>query len=593
MERKDIQQNYKWNTADVFPSDEAWEEEFQSVEKEYCNYDFSVFYGKLGEKETLLNCLNLSDEIGRRIEKLYIYAHLRCDEDVRVSETNAKLARTQALYSKLVAQLSFIDPQLTELSEETLNGFIADPDFVDFDYRLKRVAASKSHVLSEGEERLLALSGNVFGGFQTVFMMLNNANLNLPKATYKGEEVQMSHGMYGVVLHTGTAEERKEWFEKYYEAYVKLIDAITQTYYNNVKKNVLYKTVRNFDSCLAMALDGEDVQPKVYENLIKATHNALPAMHEYVSLRKKVLSLDEQHMYDLYIPLVEAAEIALPFEEAYQMVIKGLAPLGKDYQALLQRGVDERWIDVYENEGKRSGAYSTGTYDATHPYVLLNYQSTTNDMFTIAHEMGHALHTYKSTQAQPYSKANYTIFLAEIASTVNEVLLLKYLYSQTTDKNLKKYLLNYYMDMFRTTLFRQTHFAEFEQIAHEKAERGEALTKEELCKVYYELNQKYYGEGVTHDSQIAYEWARIPHFYNAFYVYKYATGITSAISIVKRILTEGDSAVKDYFAFLSSGGCEDPVSILKKAGVDLTTEAPFEAAMQEFKNTLEEFKSLL
>jgi oligoendopeptidase F len=593
MERKDIQQNYKWNTADVFPSDEAWEEEFQSVEKEYCNYDFSVFYGKLGEKETLLNCLNLSDEIGRRIEKLYIYAHLRCDEDVRVSETNAKLARTQALYSKLVAQLSFIDPQLTELSEETLNGFIADPDFVDFDYRLKRVAASKSHVLSEGEERLLALSGNVFGGFQTVFMMLNNANLNLPKATYKGEEVQMSHGMYGVVLHTGTAEERKEWFEKYYESYVKLIDAITQTYYNNVKKNVLYKTVRNFDSCLAMALDGEDVQPKVYENLIKATRDALPAMHEYVSLRKKVLGLDEQHMYDLYIPLVEAAEIALPFEEAYQMVIKGLAPLGKDYQALLQRGVDERWIDVYENEGKRSGAYSTGTYDAPHPYVLLNYQSTTNDMFTIAHEMGHALHTYKSTQAQPYSKANYTIFLAEIASTVNEVLLLKYLYSQTTDKNLKKYLLNYYMDMFRTTLFRQTHFAEFEQIAHEKAERGEALTKEELCKVYYELNQKYYGEGVTHDSQIAYEWARIPHFYNAFYVYKYATGITSAISIVKRILTEGDSAVKDYFAFLSSGGCEDPVSILKKAGVDLTTEAPFEAAMQEFKNTLEEFKSLL
>jgi oligoendopeptidase F len=315
-------------------------------------------------------------------------------------------------------------------------------------------------------------------------------------------------------------------------------------------------------------------------------------MHEYISLRKQVLGYKEQHMYDIFMPLVENTDIKMPFEEAYELVINGLAPLGEGYQNLLRKGRDEGWIDVCENEGKRSGAYSTGVYD-THPFVLLNYQQTTGDIFTIAHEMGHALHTYKSGETQPYAKADYTIFLAEIASTVNEVLLLKHLYKTSDDKNLKKYLLNYYMDMIRTTMFRQTQFAEFEQIAHAKAEAGEALTKESLCEVYYQLNKQYYGEGIIHDEEIAYEWARIPHFYNSFYVYKYATGIISAISIVKRILTEGQPAVDDYFKFLSSGGKTDPVSILKQAGVDLTTKAPFEAAMEEFKSTLEEFKSLL
>ena len=402
----------------------------------------------------------------------------------------------------------------------------------------------------------------------------------------------MSHGLYGVVLHSTNREERKEWFEKYYGAYQKLIDAIAQTYSSNVKKDVFYKTVRNYDSCMAMAMDGEDVDIKVYETLIETVHAYLPVMHEYISLRKEVLGLDEQCMYDIYAPLVENAEIKLPFDEAYEVVIEGLAPLGQGYQNLLRKGKNEGWIDVCETEGKRSGAYSSGMYDS-HPYVLLNYQPTTNDMFTIAHEMGHALHSYKSNEAQPYAKAQYTIFLAEIASTVNEVLLLKHLYKKTDDKNLKKYLLNYYMDTIRATLFRQTQFAEFEQIAHAKAEAGEALTKESLNAVYYDLNKQYFGDGITHNEQIAYEWARIPHFYNSFYVYKYATGIIAAISIVKRILTEGQPAVDDYFKFLSSGGKTDPVTILKQANVDLTSKAPFEAAMEEFRATLEEFKSLL
>lgn len=592
MERKDILEKFKWKLSDVFESDEAWENAYESLKKDCEQFDFNQFKGKLANKQDLLACLWANDDVSRRVERLYLYAHTRHDEDLRLAKYTSAYAKISALISNIFAKFAYVEPELSTLDDGVLQSFIQDPDFADYEYNLRKIVKSKAHVLSEGEERLLALSSDVMGDFQGVFGMLNNANLNLPKAKFKGEEVQMSHGLYGVVLREGKAEERKDWFQKYYQAYIRLIDAISQTYASNVKKDVFYKTVRNYESCMQMAMHGEDVPPIVYENLINAVHGALPLMHEYVSTRKKTLDLTEQHVYDLFIPLVENAEIKLPFEEAYQLVIDGLAPLGTEYQALLKKGKEEGWIDVYETEGKRCGAYSAGIYDV-HPYVLLNYQESTNDVFTIAHEMGHALHTYKSASAQPYAKSSYTIFLAEIASTVNEVLLLKYLYKNTQDKNLKKYLLNYYMETFRATLFRQTQFAEFEQIVHAKAEAGEALTKESLNETYYALNKRYYGEEIVHDEEIAYEWARIPHFYNAFYVYKYATGIISATSIVKRILTEGELAVRDYFAFLSSGGCTDPVTILKRAGVDLTTTAPFEAAMQEFADTLNEFKSLV
>ena len=592
MERKDVPEKFKWKVTDVFENDEAWEREYKAIEEEYANFDLSQFKGKLGDKATLLRCFAYNDELSRRLEKLYLYAHICHDTDVRVAKYTSMHAQVGALISKVFAEFAFVDPELTSLNDETLCSFIADADFSAFDYRLKRVMASKEHVLSEGEEKLLTLASDVMRDFQSVYTMMNNANLNLPKANLGGEEQQMSHGLYGVALRSSDAEERKDWFKKYYGAYINLIDSITQTYYGNVKADVFYKTVRKYESCKAMALDGEDVQPIVYENLIEAVHGALDTMHEYIRVRKAVLGMDEQHMYDVHIPLVENTEIKLPFDKAYDLVVEGLAPLGKAYQALLEKGRADGWIDVCENEGKRCGAYSAGIYDV-HPFVLLNYQETTNDVFTIAHEMGHALHTYKSVERQPYAKANYTIFLAEIASTVNEVLLLKHLYKTSDDKNLRKYLLNYYMDMIRSTLFRQTQFAEFEQIAHAKAENGEALTKESLNEAYYDLNKKYYGDGVVHDEEIAYEWARIPHFYSSFYVYKYATGIVSAISIAKRILTEGESAVQDYFEFLSAGGSKDPVSILQKAGVDLTTKQPFETAMNEFKETLEEFKSLL
>ncbi|MBQ8659060.1 MAG: oligoendopeptidase F [Clostridia bacterium] len=592
MERKEIAENLKWKAEDIFPSDEAWEAEFSALEAKYANADFSKYQGKLGEKESFLAFNAFVDEFSQRAEKLHLYAHMNNDVDVRVSKYNAYGSKILMLYSKVSAATAFVEPELTALPESVLNAYIADPELSEYDYQLRRIAAGKAHVLSENEEKLLALGSEAMDGFRSVFMMLDNANLNLGKASFNGEETQMTHGLYGVVLHSENRKEREEWFKGYYQAYINLIDAITQTYYGNVKKDVFYKTARKHESCLSMALYGEDVSPVVYENLIQAVHEALPVMHRYISLRKTVLGYDEQHMYDIYAPLVEGAEIKLPFDEGYDLVVKGLAPLGKDYQELLMRGKNERWIDVCENEGKRSGAYSTGVY-GVHPYVLLNYQPTTNQLFTVAHEMGHALHTYMSNSAQPYNKSSYKIFLAEIASTVNEVLLLKYLCASTEDKNLKKYLLSYYMDTIRATLFRQTQFAEFEQIMHAKVEAGEPLTKEILCDGYYKLNQEYYGEGIVHDKEISYEWARIPHFYTSFYVYKYATGIISAISIVKKILTEGESAVQGYFEFLSSGGSTDPVSILKKAGVDLTTKAPFEAAMKEFEETLTEFEKLV
>ncbi len=592
MERKEVAKRYKWNTSDIFPSDEAWDIEYKAFNEEYSSFDFEKYKGKLGNKADLLACFEASDTLSRRIEKLYLYAHLKHDEDLRVSKYTSAHAMVGGLISTIFAKLSYIEPELTGLEDSVLQAFIADPDFAAYEYKLRKIVASKAHVLSEGEERLLALGSDVMGDFHSVYSMLTNANLQFSKATLYGEEVTISHGLYGVALHSPNAAERKEWFEKYYDAYIQVVDTLAQTYASNVKKDVFYKTARGYESCMAMAMDGEDVAPVVYENLIESVRGSLPVLHDYVSTRKLALGVEEQHMYDVYAPLVEDVEMKLPFDEAYDLVIAGLAPLGKEYQALLEKGRADGWIDVYETEGKRSGAYSAGVYE-THPYVLLNYQETTNDIFTIAHEMGHAVHTYKSSQSQPYAKAEYTIFLAEIASTVNEVLLLKHLYKTSKDTKTRKYLLNYYMDTIRATLFRQTQFAEFEQLAHAKAEKGEALTKENLNELYYRLNKDYYGDGIIHDERIAYEWSRIPHFYSSFYVYKYATGIISAISIVKRILTEGESAVQEYLAFLSAGGSADPVSILKKAGVDLTTKEPFEAAMQEFADTLREFKKLL
>ncbi|MDE6791207.1 MAG: oligoendopeptidase F family protein, partial [Clostridia bacterium] len=379
---------------------------------------------------------------------------------------------------------------------------------------------------------------------------------------------------------------------KYYSAYIGLLNTITANYYGNVKKDVFLSKVYNFDSCLSHALFSEDVDKKIYENLLESVMENCQVMHRYIADRKKILNYEKLYFYDVYAPLVSNVEIKMPYDEAYEYVIKGLSALGREYQELLRVGRDERWIDVEETDGKRNGAYSAGVY-GVHPYVLLNYQPTLNDIFTIAHEMGHSLHTYFSQKNQPFAKSEYRIFVAEVASTVNEVLLLKDMVAHALDTILKKYLLNYYLDSIRATLHRQTMFAEFEYEAHKTVEEGNPLTRENLCEIYANIGKKYYGDEIEHDYEISCEWCRIPHFYSSFYVYKYATGIIAAINIVHRILIEGEPAVEDYFKFLSGGSSTDPVSLLKLAGVDLSTKEPFEFAMKEFEQTLTEFEKLM
>lgn len=588
MERSEVAVRYQWKTEDVFESDEAWEAAFAALET---LPDIAQFRGKLNTAENVAAYFALTDDYEIRLMRVYLYAFLKHDQDIRVTKYNAYSAKVMTLMTRYSAETSFAVPELTSLPEETLRAFAADERLKDYDYSLSRLIARKKYVLSAKEELILAQTAEPMSVAGDVFDMLDDAELNLPCMMYQGKRTKLTHGLYSVIMSGGDRADRAKAFKKYYSAYGKIINTLATTYYGNVKKDIFYKNVRGYASCLEMALSEEDVTRDVYENLIAAVDEYSPVMHRYMEVRKKSLGLDEMHMYDLYIPLVENAELKLSFEEAFEVVLKGLSPLGEQYNALLRRGRDERWIDVCETEGKRGGAYSIGVY-GNHPYVLLNYQPTTNNVFTIAHEMGHALHSYFSNGTQPYAKADYKIFVAEVASTVNEVLLLKYLLHTTEDKKLKKYLLNYFMDMIRTTLFRQTQFACFEQEAHAMAERGEPLNKDNLSELYYSLNKKYYGEALTHDREIAIEWARIPHFYRSFYVYKYATGITAAIAIAGRILSEGQPAVERYFNFLKGGCSADPVSLLKGAGADLTDKETFAAAMKEFESALAEFEQL-
>ena len=587
--RNEVSENLKWKTEHLFASQEEWDELYKNVES---RIDFAKYEGKLGTAEGFKSCYDEMYSVIGDLEKLGIYASMRHDEDARVSEFNALMGRIDALEVKFSSAVAFVTPELTSLDEKLLLSYSENLELKDYDYEIKEIIKSKAHVLGKEAENVLAMGGQVFGSFTNIFGMLNNADLPFPEITVDGKKVKVSHGMYGVLMQSPDRNVRKKAFKAFYNAYIGLINTISANYIANVNKDVYLAKARKYESCLEKALDGEDVSPKVYENLIKSVNKGLKTMHAYVAERKKVLGVNQMHMYDIYTPLVEDADLKLDYEQAFLTVKEGLKPLGEEYGKLLQRAHDEGWIDVEETEGKRSGAYSISVYKAPHPYVLLNYQPTTGDVFTIAHELGHAMHSYFSTENQPQAKASYRIFVAEVASTVNEVLLLKYMLKNTQDNKLKKYLLNYYMDMIKGTLFRQTQFAEFEQIAHGKVESGEPLTTDSLCKAYLELNKKYYGRSVVSDPEIAYEWARIPHFYRAFYVYKYATGITSAISIAERIYNEGQPAVDDYFKFLSSGGSDSPVELLKLAGVDLTKKDAFETAMNSFADALEQFKAI-
>ena len=588
-ERKDVPQNRKWNTDDIFASQQEWEDVYASLEGKL---DFSAYKGKLNNAETILACMEGINAVVKDLSRLSVYAFMRRDEDTRLSEFAALQSRVQMLSMKFSAGVSFVTPELTALPVEKLEELAADPRLKDYDYTIRGIIKGKPHVLSEEMETLLSQESRIFGGFQNIFSMINNADLPYPTIRVNGEKVRLTHGTYGLMLHSPDRRVRRAAFKAFNKVYMDLINTITATFVGNIDKDVFLSRTRKYGSCLEMALAGEDVDVQVYKNLLDSVNANLPLLHRYFKDRKKILGVKTLHMYDTYTSLVEDAEIRVDYEEAFRIVKEGLAPLGEQYGKLLQEAHDNGWIDVEETEGKRSGAYSISVFGLKHPYVLLNYQKTTGDVFTVAHELGHAMHSYFSERNQPQEKASYKIFVAEVASTVNEVLLLKHLLKNTDDVKLKKYLLSYYMDTLKGTLFRQTQFAEFEYLAHDMAEKGQPLTKDSLCSAYLDLNKKYYGASVESDPEIAYEWARIPHLYRQFYVYKYATGIVSAVSIAERILNEGQPAVDDYFRFLSSGGSDSPVELLKLAGVDLTKPDAFEACMTSFKAALEEFEQL-
>lgn len=589
MRRSDIESKYKWKLEDIIPSDEAWEKEFAALKDkcgELCAYD-----GKLTDRDRVLACLRLQDEVSLCAERLYVFSAMRRDENVGDADSQARCDRAESALVKMSEMTAFITPQLTALDEDTLRGFAEDPDFSDYDYLIRTLIRTKKHTLSEKEERLLAMTGSFSSTAQDAFRMLDNADIRFePYVKSDGSEVRLTHGIYGAEMQSPVREDRKKAFETMHGAFKANVNTLAALYSGNVKKNIFYSRARGYQGCLDRATSREDVPQSVYRKLVGCVEGGLPALSEYLEYRRRKLGVEELHMYDLHVPLVGGAELSLEYEDACKLVEEALAPLGEEYGELLKKAFAEGWIDVCENEGKRSGAYSWGAY-GTHPYVLLNYQKTTSDVFTIAHELGHAMHSHYSNLNQPYAKAGYTIFVAEVASTVNETLMLRHLLGKSTDKAQRAYLLSYMLDMFRTTVFRQTQFAQFELEAHERAEKDEPLTAQTLSDLYYDLNRKYYsGENVVCDDLIRYEWSRIPHFYTAFYVYKYATGLISAVCIADRILNEGEKAVADYKKFLSAGGSMPPVEILKLAGVDLTDDAPFEKAMKMFSDFLAELK---
>lgn len=588
MKRSEVEKKYLWALEDVYASDDLWEKDYKELDKSV-NF-VSAYKGKLSDKAKLLELLKKSDETEIKLEKLYSYARMRLDQDSSNNFYAGLTDRAQALLVKYSAVGSYINPELCSLDEKYIESLISDPDFSDYDYMLKGVLRRKKHTLGENEEKLMSMAQSPLSQFQSAFSKIDNVDVQLGSVKVDGRKVKLTHGTYAQLLQNPDQNVRKAAFTTYYKGYENLLNTLTAVYAGSVKSDVFSATARGYKSCLEAAMFNENVPECVYTNLIESVDENCKYVHDYVAYRKTALGVERLNMYDMYVPIVEGADMSLPFEEAFDLVKKGLSVMGDEYAGLLQKAHDERWMDVYETENKRSGAYSWGSY-STKPFVLLNYSATIHDIFTIAHELGHSMHSYYSNHTQPYSKAGYAIFVAEVASTVNEVLLLKYLLGTTTDKKMKKYLLSYYLDMFRTTLFRQTMFAEFEKISHDMEQKGKPLTPKSLSDAYMKLNKKYYGPAVTHNKQIATEWARIPHFYNAFYVYKYATGITSAVNIANSILKD-NSFVAQYKKFLSAGGSDSPYEILKIAGVDLATRAPFDFAMNEFKDTLQQLKAL-
>lgn len=592
MKREEISNEFKWDLSDIYPSVDAWEADFkkagESVEL------MKSFAGTLGESaDRLAKMQETYDDISLILEKLHVYANQSMHENTANAYFQGLVGRVQVLAVQLMEATAYIEPEILAIPEEQLKAMLDSEVLAKYRTYFNRLLHKKEHILSSEMEELLAGAAEVGQGARDIFMMFNNADIKFPTITGEdGNPVEITHGKYVSLLESQDRSVREAAFKSLYETYGKFINTIAATYKANVKQESFFAKARKYPSSLAAALDHSAIPVSVYDNLIETVHKFLPAMHKYVSIRKEKLGVDELHMYDVYVPLLADNDRKIPYEEAKEIVLEGLQPLGEDYIALLKEGFNNHWIDVYENEGKRSGAYSWGAY-GSHPYVLLNYNDTLDNVFTLAHEMGHALHSYHSDAAQDYIYAGYKIFVAEVASTCNEALLIHHMLQKSGDDKERAYLLNHFLEQFRGTVFRQTMFAEFEKITHAKAEAGETLTAEVLCDIYYNLNKQYFGDDMVVDKEISMEWARIPHFYTPFYVYQYATGFSAAIAISTKILAGEEGIVEKYKKFLSGGSSLDCIDLLKLCDVDMTEPKPVEDALKVFEAKLEEFAKLV
>lgn len=589
--RSEVQKENTWATEDIFPSDAAWSTEYEALKS--LPAQVAAFQGKLGDSAaSLLHYYQSMDEAERRLSLLFNYASRKGDEDIGNSFYQDMRSKAMSLIIAIQSATAFAVPELLAIPEETLEGFFAQEEALRVYRRpIQKVRRMKAHILSPQEEALLAAAGEISNAPSNIASSFRNADLHFPDVTdSKGQTHPLTQGSLVFLLRGDDVGLRKTTFETFYNTLYGYRNSMAAMLDGHFKQLIFHAKARHYNSTLEASLDETEVPTSVYHSLIEAVHSNMDKMYRYMALRKKLLGLDELHMYDVYTPMVAEASQPIPYAQAKENVLEALAVLGEDYTALLKEGFDNRWIDVYENEGKRGGAYSSG--GDPHPYVLLNHKDDLDSQFTLAHEMGHSLHTYYSLKNQPRCTADYVIFVAEVASTCNEVLMMQHLLKTTTDKKQRAYLINHFLEQFRTTLYRQTMFAEFEKIMGEAAESGQTLTADFLCKAYHDLNKLYYGDNIVVDDGIAMEWARIPHFYYNYYVFQYATGFSAAIAIAMRILKEGAPAVADYKKFLSSGGSQDPISLLKIAGVNMASPKPVNDALELFGQLLDEMEEL-
>ena len=590
--REEVSLDLTWRLEDIYDDEKKWEEELSKVTE--VADKISAYEGKLssGGKELLEAC-RLSEELYLFTDRIYGYAHMREDQDTGNSKYQALKQRAMSAMVASSEKTAFMDPEILTLSDEKLSEFYsAVPELDRYKRMIGEIRRLKDHMLDADKEQLLASAQELMGASQKSFEMLNNADLKFPSVKdSKGEEVQLSNGRFVPIQMSKDRELRKASFEAFYGRYEEFKNTWASMYDGEVKGRIFNAKARKYNSAFEAAVDGNNVSPAVCDNLFASIHDNMDKMHRYVTLRKKLLGVDELHMYDVYVDMIPEFEMKVSYEEAKEISLKALAPLGEDYLAVVKEAYENRWIDVVENEGKRGGAYSGGVYDV-HPYMLLNYNDTLNDVFTLVHEMGHSMHTWYTNRAQTIVDSDYKIFVAEVASTTNEVLLYHYMKENAKSKEEKAFIINHFLESFKSTMFRQTMFEEFERKTCEMAEEGIPLTAEALYDVYYNLNKEYFGKDMISDPLIGWEWSRIPHFYYNFYVYQYATSFAAAVAIADKILKEGESAVKKYKEFLSSGCTQDPVSLLKIAGVDLTTREPIDSALAVFEEAIAEMEEI-